>query len=181
MEADSRGLAAQHPFPDSPVLRAALTGKTGLPGASSEAEGVWPAQGSSWVIVTTGIGQHSPGTAQAPVASREIIKDESFSPQYLPPAAHKFYMLHSLPCQQWDVSGNPEQQSQQSVTHHICWQQDNLGDLPADSTSSTQTLAPHTHAPGDILEVGSPTARQPPACNPQVAHLAAHSRSHIGQ
>lgn len=40
--------AAQHPLPDRPVLlRAALTGKTGLPGASSMTQGARPAQRSS--------------------------------------------------------------------------------------------------------------------------------------
>lgn len=127
--------------------------------------------------------QHSPaGTAQAPAAPREIIKEEGlFPPQYLPPAAHNICVPRSLPCQQQNVFDNPGQQSQQPVAHHICQQQDNLGALPADHASSTQTLAPHTPAPAAVLELGSPVARQPPACNPQATHLAAHSRSQIGQ
>lgn len=48
VETETRGLAAQHPLADRPVPRAALTGKTGLPGASSKAEGARPAQRSSW-------------------------------------------------------------------------------------------------------------------------------------
>lgn len=166
MEADTRGLAAQHPLPDRAVLRAALTGKTGLPGASSKAERAWPAQGSSW---QWGDQNHwgwaaQPWSSSGPSSLKENNQRRKFSPpQYIPPAAHNIYMLHSFLCQQWDVFGNPGQQSQQPVTHHICWQQDNLGDLPADNTSSTQTLTSHIHAPAATPEFESlqPGSLQP--------------------
>lgn len=70
------------------------------------------------MIITTGAVQHSPTrAAQALVASREIIKEESSTPQYLPPAAHTIYVQHSFLCQQWDVFGNNPGSNHRNQSH----------------------------------------------------------------
>lgn len=95
VEEETRSLAAQHPLPDRPVPRAALTGKTGLPGASSKAEGAWPAQRSSW---QWGNHNHGGWPAQPNWNSSgpsSLKGNHQHSPQYLPSAAHNIYVPHS--------------------------------------------------------------------------------------